>query len=59
MGLGKATKILEYMLLSEKVYETEFIFHQKIPREKFEEVKKNFLGKISQLPPVKSAVKRE
>ena len=59
MGLGKATKILEYMLLSEKVYEAEFIFHQKISRDKFEEVRKKFLGKISQLPPVKSSVKRE
>ncbi len=59
MGIGKATKILEFMLLSEKVYEAEFIFHQEIKREEFEEVRKKFLGKISQLPPVKSAVKRE
>jgi H/ACA ribonucleoprotein complex subunit 4 len=59
MGVGKGLKILEYMLLSEKVYEAEFIFHKEIEREKFEETRKKFLGKISQLPPVKSAVKRE
>ena len=59
MGIGKGLKILEYMLLSEKVYEAEFLFHAEISQEKFEKTRKEFLGKISQLPPVKSSVKRE
>ncbi len=59
MGIGKGLKILEYMLLSEKIYDAEFLFHQKISQEKFEKTRREFLGKISQLPPVKSSVKRE
>lgn len=59
MGIGKGTKVLEYMLLSEKRYLAEFIFHKEIERKKFEKILKKFIGKIIQLPPVKSAVKRE
>ena len=59
MGIGKGTKILEYMLLSEKRYIAEFIFHKKIEKKDFQKVLEKFIGKIVQLPPVKSAVKRE
>jgi H/ACA ribonucleoprotein complex subunit 4 len=58
-GLGQATRALEYLLLSEKVYIAEFLFHQEIEREEFEKTLKFFRGTINQLPPVRSAVKRE
>lgn len=58
-GLGKGTKALEYILLSEKQYESTFEFHKPIDKKIFENVLKKFIGKINQLPPVKSAVKRE
>ena len=59
IGLGKGTKVLEYILLAEKVYETEIIFHKKVKREEFLKSLKKFTGIITQLPPVKSSVKRE
>jgi tRNA U55 pseudouridine synthase TruB len=59
LGCGKGTKVLEYILLSKKEYVAEFLFHKKVDRELFEKSIKKFLGKITQLPPVKSAVKRE
>ncbi len=58
-GLGLATRALEYVLLSKKVYRAEFLFHGKIERELFGKKLESFLGKIRQLPPVRSAVKRE
>jgi len=59
VGLGKATRVLEYILLSEKKYIAEFLFHQEISENIFLENMKKFVGKIRQLPPRKSAVKRE
>lgn len=59
MGLGKGTKVLEYILLSKKVYETEIIFHKKVTRNDFQKALKKFTGVITQLPPVKSSVKRK
>ncbi len=58
-GIGKTTRILEYLLLSSKGYVSTFELHQKIERDIFEKNLENFLGKIKQLPPQKSAVKRE
>ena len=59
LGSGRATKTLEYILLSRKEYIAEFLFHQKVSEIFFRENLEKFLGKISQLPPVKSAVKRQ
>ena len=58
-GFSKGTRVLEYILMSEKKYEAVFEFHAEIKREVFEQSLKKFLGKIVQLPPVKSAVKRQ
>ena len=58
VGLGKGTKVLEYMLLSEKVYEGEIIFHKSITREQLDDAIKKFTGTVKQLPPQKSSVKR-
>ncbi len=57
-GISKGTKLMEYMLLSQKIYQAEFIFHKNISKGEFEKAIKVFTGKIKQLPPVKSAVKR-
>jgi H/ACA ribonucleoprotein complex subunit 4 len=59
LGTGRGTKILEYILLSKKEYIAEFLFHKKVEEKKFKKSLKSFLGKIIQLPPVKSSVKRE
>lgn len=59
LGTGKGTKILEYILLSKKEYIAEFLFHKKVEEIFFRENLKKFLGKIKQIPPVKSSVKRE
>ncbi len=57
-GLGKGTKVLEYILLSQKIYDCEIIFHKKITQDQFETTLQKFIGTIVQLPPVKSSVKR-
>lgn len=57
-GLGRGTKVLEYVLLSEKVYDCEIIFHKPVHRQDFGQVMKEFTGTINQLPPVRSRVKR-
>ena len=59
LGSGKGTKVLEYILLSKKQYLAEFLFHKKVEKKRFEKSIKKFLGKIDQLPPIKSSVKRE
>lgn len=57
-GLGQGTKVLEYVLLSEKIYDCQIIFHQKISRQGLLRVMGEFTGTITQLPPVRSRVKR-
>jgi len=58
MGIGKGTKVLEYMLMSEKVYQAEFVFHKKVSRPELEQALEKFTGSIKQTPPRKSSVKR-
>lgn len=57
-GLGRGTKVLEYVLLSEKIYDCEIVFHQKVSQQDFEQVIDQFTGNITQLPPLRSRVKR-
>lgn len=57
-GLGRGTKVLEYILLSEKIYDCEIVFHATVNLWDFETVMAQFIGTIVQLPPVKSRVKR-
>ncbi|MBI5872387.1 RNA-guided pseudouridylation complex pseudouridine synthase subunit Cbf5 [archaeon] len=59
VALGKATRIAQFLLLSDKEYVGIACFHKEISEEKIKEEIKNFLGQIEQLPPVRSAVKRE
>lgn len=57
-GLGRATRLMEYMLKSNKEYICLMYVHKELEKEKIEEALKKFTGKIMQTPPVVSAVKR-
>lgn len=59
IGLGKATRLMEYMLKSNKEYVCHMFVHSEVSKEKILEVFKNFTGVIKQIPPVISAVKRQ
>ena len=59
MSLGKATKIMEALLKAGKEYVCVMHIHISIPQSKIYKSSNEFIGKIMQLPPVKSAVKRE
>ena len=59
IGLGRATRLMEYMLLSNKEYVCLIYFHKEIEDKKIDEVFEKFKGEIEQLPPIVSAVKRQ
>ncbi|MBS3152814.1 RNA-guided pseudouridylation complex pseudouridine synthase subunit Cbf5 [Candidatus Woesearchaeota archaeon] len=59
ISLGKATKIMEALLKAGKEYICLMHIHSQIPQSKIHKSSKEFIGKIIQLPPVKSAVKRQ
>lgn len=58
VGLGKATRLMEYMLKSDKEYVCIMFVHKEVSKEGILEVFKKFTGKIMQTPPVVSAVAR-
>jgi H/ACA ribonucleoprotein complex subunit 4 len=59
IGLEKATRITEFLLTAPKEYVGVMHLHKPIEEELLHNGVKKFIGKIQQLPPVKSAVKRE
>lgn len=59
IGMGRATRLMEYMLKSDKEYVCLIYFHSPISDEELNITFKKFTGKIKQLPPIISAVKRE
>jgi H/ACA ribonucleoprotein complex subunit 4 len=59
IGLNKATRITEYLLLAGKEYICLMHIHKSIERQKFFKTMREFEGKITQLPPIRSAVKRQ
>ncbi len=59
VALGKATRIAEFLLTSPKEYVCLMHLHHPVEEDKIKEIIKKFIGKIQQLPPIKSAVKRE
>ncbi|MBI2148061.1 RNA-guided pseudouridylation complex pseudouridine synthase subunit Cbf5 [Candidatus Woesearchaeota archaeon] len=59
ISLGKATKIMEALLKAGKEYVCLMHIHSPVSQSKIHKASKDFIGKIIQLPPVKSAVKRE
>ncbi len=58
-SVGKATKVMEALLKAGKEYVCVMHLHNPIPQSKIHKSSKEFIGKIMQLPPVKSAVKRQ
>ena len=58
-GLGDATRAIQLLLTAPKEYVCVMTFHHEVDEDKIREVFNEFTGKIFQLPPVKSAVKRE
>jgi H/ACA ribonucleoprotein complex subunit 4 len=59
IALDKATRIVQTLLIAGKEYVGIMHIHKDVPREEIEKAVKDFTGKISQLPPRKSAVKRQ
>jgi len=59
VGVGRATRITEFLLTAPKEYVGLMHLHKLIEEEALRTGVKKFIGKIKQLPPVKSAVKRE
>lgn len=59
IALEKTCKIQDYFMHHHKTYVGVMQVHKKITLEKLKQEMKNFLGVINQLPPRKSAVKRQ
>lgn len=58
-ALGKGTKVLSTLLSAGKEYVCLMYVHKVYPEEVIRETVMSFVGKIKQLPPIKSAVKRQ
>lgn len=58
IALGKATRITQFLLTAPKEYIGIMHFHKPVEEKTVRETFQKFIGKIQQLPPVKSAVKR-
>ncbi len=59
IAIGDATKIVQSLLLAGKEYVALMHLHKLMPPEQIQKTITHFIGKITQLPPVKSAVKRQ
>ncbi len=59
IALGDATRALQALLLGRKEYVGIMRLHGDLPKKDLERVFQEFTGKIYQMPPVRSAVKRE
>lgn len=57
--LNRACRLSDYFMHKNKTYVGIMRIHREIERKKLEKEISNFIGKIMQLPPVKSRVKRE
>ncbi|HII71897.1 TPA: RNA-guided pseudouridylation complex pseudouridine synthase subunit Cbf5 [Candidatus Woesearchaeota archaeon] len=59
VAIGKGTRIVQTLLIAGKEYVCIMHLHKEVPEKNVKEVMQGFVGKIDQLPPIKSAVKRE
>jgi len=59
IALGRATRITEFLLTAPKEYICLMHLHKEVSEELLKEAVVKLSGKIQQLPPIKSAVKRE
>ena len=58
IGLGEGTKLLRFLLESGKIYFCEMVLHKDIDEDVVSRTLHEQIGTITQLPPVKSRVKR-
>ena len=58
-ALGNGTRVVQTLLSAGKEYVCIMHIHKTASKSKIEKVMKSFIGKIKQLPPIKSAIKRE
>jgi len=58
IGLGNATRALNVLLTTGKEYIGVMKLHKKVDSKKIKNICNSFIGEITQLPPVRSAVKR-
>ena len=58
VALGDAARALQVLLVAGKEYVALMKIHKNVEEKKIREVCKNFIGEISQMPPLRSAVKR-
>lgn len=59
IALGRATRLTDLVLRSDKEYVCHMKLHRDRPKAKVEEILATFVGAIYQTPPVRSAVKRQ
>ena len=59
IALDKATRVIDTLLKEGKEYVCLMRIHSEVPKDKIEKTFKSYLGKIEQLPPVRSAIKRQ
>lgn len=59
IALGRACRLNDYFMHRDKVYVGIMHLHKDVPGAELNKEIKNFIGKIMQLPPIKSRVKRE
>jgi H/ACA ribonucleoprotein complex subunit 4 len=58
IGVGGTTKVLSALLPAGKEYVALMKLHKDVDKEKIKKTCKDFVGRVTQLPPVRSAVKR-
>lgn len=58
IAIGDATRALQVLLLADKEYVGVMKLHKNVSEKRIFEVCKSFIGEITQIPPVRSAVKR-
>ncbi|MDY6789613.1 MAG: RNA-guided pseudouridylation complex pseudouridine synthase subunit Cbf5 [Candidatus Nanohaloarchaea archaeon] len=59
VGLNRGTKVLQALTLAGKEYMGAMELGEEVSRDEIEEVAEEFVGTVKQVPPEKSAVKRE
>ncbi len=59
IALGRATRVVEYLLKAGKEYIAVMHLHKEADEKEIKKIFKELEGKITQLPPVKSSVKRQ
>ncbi|MAG38791.1 RNA-guided pseudouridylation complex pseudouridine synthase subunit Cbf5 [Candidatus Woesearchaeota archaeon] len=59
VALGNATRITQSLLTAGKEYVCLMRLHKEVDEQTIRKTMKKFVGRISQLPPIKSAVKRQ